>query len=65
MSKSIAIKLLSISSASLAVGVSPSCLRKYESLGLVTPLRDTTNKRLYTPEQIAALIAWRKARGRQ
>jgi MerR family transcriptional regulator/heat shock protein HspR len=45
--------LMTIARAAQEAGVSPNTLRIYERLGLLTPSRDTANRRLYSPVDVA------------
>ena len=44
-----------ISDVARSVGVSPSILRTWENLGLVTPQRTRSHYRLYTPADVRIL----------
>lgn len=55
---------MTIQRAAEESGVSPSTLRLYERLGLLRPGRDNTNRRLYSPGDVAqakAIAARREA----
>lgn len=44
--------LFGISDAARLVGVAENTLRKYERAGVISPLRDSTRKRLFTEAEI-------------
>lgn len=45
--------LMTIQKAAQESGVSPTTLRIYERLGLLSPTRDSANRRLYGPVDVA------------
>jgi MerR HTH family regulatory protein len=45
--------LMTIQRAAQESGVSPTTLRIYERLGLLSPSRDSANRRLYSPVDVA------------
>jgi MerR family transcriptional regulator/heat shock protein HspR len=45
--------LLTIQSAAQKAGVSPNTLRIYERLGLLTPVRDSLGRRLFSAANVA------------
>jgi MerR family transcriptional regulator/heat shock protein HspR len=47
------VMLMTIARAAQEAGVSPNTLRIYERLGLLNPSRDTANRRLYGPADVA------------
>src|SRR5262252_7586955 len=49
------IGLLTVSETARILGVSPSTLRLWESVGLITPARSNGRYRLYSPELLAVL----------
>jgi DNA-binding transcriptional MerR regulator len=51
--------LFPISKASALADVSPDTLRKYSDAGVVTPIRDTTGRRLYSAADIETAKAHR------
>ncbi|HEX7044485.1 MAG TPA: MerR family transcriptional regulator [Burkholderiales bacterium] len=44
--------LYGISDAARAAGVAESTLRRYDRQGVISVIRDSTGKRLFTPEEI-------------
>jgi DNA-binding transcriptional MerR regulator len=46
-------QLMTIQRAAQEAGVSPTTLRIYERLGLLSPSRDTANRRLYSAADVA------------
>lgn len=58
--------LMTIQKAAQESGISPTTLRIYERLGLMTPTRDSAGRRLYGPADVAQakLIAARRMANR-
>src|SRR3989338_8783270 len=52
---------VTIGVASRAVGLSESALKRLEGRGIISPQRDCTGRRVYTPDEIDAV---RKYRGK-
>ena len=48
--------------ASQQIGCDPSTLKAYEKRGIVRPARTTSGRRLFTSEDIAAAIRYRRGR---
>jgi len=49
------LRFLTVGQAARILGISPSTLRLWESVGLVTPARSSGRFRLYTPELLEVL----------
>jgi DNA-binding transcriptional MerR regulator len=56
--------LIAMSEAARRLGVHPNTIVLWERKGLITPMRDSANRRLFTPEEIDIIAAIRAARGR-
>jgi DNA-binding transcriptional MerR regulator len=65
MSKPASTTLYGVSAAARRAGVSENCLRRYDRAGIITVQRDSSNKRLFTDEDIARAREYRESRVRR